>query len=386
MFCHIHLIIIAIQLINMNYKHLLSLGIVLTIAMTSIAQTKIARTQDPTLPYSYYTEEVSFSGKTDTALISGTLSLPSQQGKFPVVVLISGSGPQDRNEEVFNHRPFLVLADYLTRHGIGVLRYDDRGIGKSTGSFKAATSYDFAADASAAVDFLKKRKEIDTRNIGLIGHSEGGMIAPILATDRKDIAFIVLMAGPGIPIAELMDLQSRKMGALEGAPQDYLDKSSAFETGAFNIIKKSKNDSLGTQLENYFAKAIKELPAEMRPPTEEETKKLISAQAKQMSSPWFREFIRFDPTPYLEKIKCPLLAINGTLDAQVTASENLKGISTAMLKKKQSNYTITSYPGLNHLFQEAKTGSMGEYASIEQTISPKVLTDIQHWIDQQIKK
>lgn len=372
---------------NMNYKHLLLLGISLAATIPSFAQSQIKkpRLQDPTLPYSYYTEEVSFRGKTDTAVLSGTLSLPSKQGKFPVVVLISGSGPQDRNEEVFNHRPFLVLADYLTHHGIGVLRYDDRGIGKSTGSFKTATSYDFAADASAAVDFLKKRKEIDIHNIGIIGHSEGGMIAPILATTRKDIAFIVLMAGPGIPIAELMDLQSRKMGALEGAPQDYLDKSSAFETGAFNIIKKSTNDSLSVKLQNYFTIAIQQLPTEMRPPTEEETKKLIAAQAKQMSSPWFREFIRFDPTPYLKQVKCPLLAINGTLDAQVTATENLKGISTAMLEAHQSKYTITSYPGLNHLFQESKTGSMGEYATIEQTVSPKVLNDIQHWINQQIK-
>lgn len=360
---------------------LLALICLCQILMTYAQETKPPnRPQNPTAPYPYYTEEVSFKNTADSVTLAGTLSLPTGTGNYPVVVLITGSGPQNRNEELFNHKPFLVLADYLTRRGIGVLRYDDRGVGQSTGNFKTATSASFAGDAAAAVAYLKTRKQVNKRQIGLIGHSEGGMIAPMLAAGNKDIAFIVLMAGPGEPITELMDQQNRRSAELQGVPEETIVKNAQLLQGLYNIIKQNHTDSLNAQLTTYLTKGIATFPAEMRPPAEA-MPQFIAGQLKSLTTPWFKYFIGYNPAPNLAKVKCPVLAINGMLDVQVLFKPNLAGIKQALIQGKNKHYKIVEYEGMNHLFQEAKTGDVTEYKTIEQTISPKVLNDMAVWIN-----
>jgi len=342
------------------------------------------RPQTPQSPFNYYTEEVTFKNAADSVELSGTLSLPSQKGKFPVVVLITGSGPQDRDETIFEHKPFLVIADYLTNKGIGVLRYDDRGTGKSTGSFKSATSEDFAEDGTAAVEFLKSRKEINKKKIGLLGHSEGGMIAPMVAAGNKDIAFIVLLAGPGIRIDSLMILQSEKAARLGGADEETIKMNSKLYAGIYSIIKTQDESVLKDSLRAYLTKEFAKLPSDMKPPGQEEVESLIEAQVNSVTNPWFVYFVKYDPDVNLSKVKCPVLAMNGSLDFQVTPKENLSGIEKSLKRGGNKHYKITEMNGLNHLFQEAGTGAFEEYDQIEQTISPEALKEIENWINGKI--
>jgi uncharacterized protein len=340
----------------------------------------LARPQEPKAPFPYYTEDVQFTNTTDNVVLSGTLTLPSKTGIFPVVVLISGSGPQDRNESLLGHKPFLVLADYLTRKGIGVLRYDDRGVGKSTGKFDMATSADFAKDTQAAIAYLKTRLEINSKQIGLIGHSEGGLIAPMVATQSKDIAFIVLLAGPGTPIDELMLQQSKLVGAAQGATDVEIAKGQKLNSGAFSIIKKSTDQTkLKTDLTEYFKSNITEEDMALRPSgTSEE--QYIQSLVNEFGNVWMQYFIQFIPANYLTKVRCPVLALNGSKDLQVPAKENLEAIQTALKNGGNKNFMVKELPGMNHLFQECSTGAIEEYAAIEQTFSPVALAEISNWI------
>ena len=357
----------------------------LNLTKEKVEAEKMIRHQEPTKPYTYYSENVKFENKRDEILLAGTLTLPEKEGNFPAVILISGSGPQNRDEELLGHKPFLVLSDYLTKNGIAVLRFDDRGTAESTGNFATATSLDFAKDVEFAIKYLQTRKEINKNKIGLIGHSEGGIIAPIVAAESKDINFIVLLAGTGIRGDQLLLLQQELVGRASGISDTVLQKAKVINEGAFDIILKSDyNDSLEIELTNYFKQALKDNHESGKPAglSEEDYIKFLVTQLK---SPWMFYFIKYDPAPILEKVNCPVLAINGEKDLQVPATVNLDAIKKALEKGGNKNVTTKKLPNLNHLFQECETGSPGEYATIEQTFSPIALAEILNWILKQVK-
>lgn len=349
------------------------------------------RPQQPKEPFPYYTEEVTFENKSAGITLAGTLSLPAKKGKFPVVVLISGSGPQDRNETILGHEPFAVIADYLTRNGVGVLRYDDRGVGKSTGNFSLATSTDFSTDAEAALNYLKQRKEVNKSKIGLAGHSEGGLIAPMVAARNKDVAFVIMLAGPGLPGSKILLLQQALIGRADGASEAEIEQNAAINTVLFDIIAKEQDaNATTTELKRYLEVKLNTLPDSLKSGSTEE---MIAQVLASIDNPWMKEFIRYDPRPALRKVSCPVLALNGSKDLQVPAKENIAAIEKALNEgwsergKKEKHIELCILDGLNHLFQECGTGSPSEYGKIEQTFSPEALTKILDWMrDQGIVK
>jgi alpha/beta superfamily hydrolase len=351
----------------------------------TIEKEVLKRPQEPIKPFSYYSEDVTFQNTKANISLSGTLTLPKKEGNFPVVILISGSGPQNRNEELLGHKPFLVISDNLTKKGIAVLRYDDRGVGASKGDFKLATTADFSTDVESAIAYLQTRKEINKNKIGLIGHSEGALIASIVASKSKDISFIVLLAGTGIQGDKLLLLQQELISRAKGISETDIKKSNQTNVKLFEIVIQSNdNQKFKTDLTNHIKETLKndtsiEIPNGL---TKEE---FISIQVNQISSPWMQYFIKFNPATALEKVKCPVLAVNGEKDLQVPSNENLTAIKNALKIGGNENVTIKEFPRLNHLFQECKTGLPNEYAKIEQTFSPIVLTEISNWILNQIK-
>ena len=342
------------------------------------------RPQEPK-DFPYQQEEVTFVNPNGKHKLAGTLTIP-QDGEFEkVAVFITGSGPQNRNEEILGHRPFLVLSDYLTRNGIAVLRYDDRGVGESEGDFGAATSADFATDVSAAVDYLKSRKDMTDKKIVLVGHSEGGMIAPMVATERKDVDLLVSLAGPGINIPELMQLQTTKMAEAEGGSADVVAANAKVLRKIFAYIKSNpnmKNDQLMDGLRSILKNGLKDFPDSVQ---EEIASKedFFEGQLTQFSTDWFRFFIGFEPATCWKQVTCPVLAVNGELDMQVTAKENLAGIQEALAEGGNEQVTIKEFKSLNHLFQIAETGASSEYAQIEETFNEEVMGYIVDWINRQ---
>lgn len=337
------------------------------------------RPQEPKPPFPYRTEDVTIPGPGGIAL-AGTLMLPTGNGPFPAVLMISGSGPQDRDETVFGHRPFLVLGDYLTRNGLAVLRVDDRGIAKSTGEYKNATTEDFAQDVLAEVAFLKSRQEINTKRIGLVGHSEGGIIAPIVATRSKDVSFIVLMAGVGVQADQLLVRQSSDIMKAVGMSDDAA-KYNAEAIRRMCQISLSEPDT--TALRKKLTAVADSLSAQLAvsdPATASSTKQAATRSIEMVSSPWFRYLLTLKPAETLRKVRVPVLAINGSLDLQVNAKENLPAIEKALRDGGNKDVTVQELPGLNHLFQNAKTGSPNEYATIEETMSPLAMKTVSDWI------
>jgi pimeloyl-ACP methyl ester carboxylesterase len=341
---------------------------------------EVLRPQEPKRPYSYIEKKVAYTNLKARVKLGGTLTLPSDKGVFPAVLLISGSGLQDRNETVFGHRPFLVLADYLTRQGIAVLRVDDRGARESTGIFSQATSEDFASDVLAGIEYLKTRKEINPKQIGLIGYREGGLIAPVVAVKSADVAFIVLMAGTGLTGEEILYLQSDLISKAMGVNEQEIAKDRQFNEKIFSVIKEEEDNEIAKEIVRqivmvYWAELSDE--EKNRIGVSEE---FLNAQLQNLLSPWYRFFLAYDPKPTLTKVKCPVLAINGEKDLQVSPKENLSAIEEALKTGGNQNYTIKELPGLNHLFQTAQTGLSSEYAKIEETISPIALKMIGDWI------
>ena len=363
----------------------MGMSLPLDLSAQTVEKEKIVRPQEPQKPYPYYTEEVKFTNHGGD-ILAGTLTLPKKTGKYPVVVLITGSGPQNRDEELMGHKPFLVIADYLTRNGIGVLRYDDRGTAQSTGDFQKATSVDLADDAEAAVRYLLTRKEINKKKIGLSGHSEGGIIAPMVAARNKKVAFIVMLAGPGLRGKELLELQTAAIAKASGMTETELANVLKLNSGAYNLVLHS-NDTvkLKTDLTDYFRKNLKDNPTPGENPTQEQLDMQAKGYTNQLASPWMQYFIKYDPFPTLRKVKCPTLALNGSKDLQVPPAENLALIRKAFTDSGNKKLTAIELPGLNHLFQESTTGSPAEYAKIEQTFSPKALDEILKFIRQQVK-
>jgi len=352
----------------------------LVLTRAAIEKVELKRPQEPVKPYSYYSEDVTFSNSKANITLAGTLTLPKKDGKFPVVVLITGSGPQNRDEELMGHKPFLILSDYLTRNGIAVLRYDDRGTFASKGDFKTAITNDFATDVEAAVDYLKTRQEIEVKHIGLIGHSEGGIIAPMVAARNKSVSFIVMMAGTAIPGSELLIRQQELIGRASGMKESELKTTKELNTEIYKMVDKFANtDTLKAKIRNYIITKSKELP-ELNILEGKSINDIIELQLSQLMTPWMLNFIRYNPAPTLEKVKCPILAINGSKDLQVPADINLPAIENALKKGGNNQFKVKELPGLNHLFQECKTGLPAEYAEIEQTISPVALEAITSWI------
>jgi uncharacterized protein len=353
----------------------------MNLSQTEVEKQVVVRPQEPAKPYPYYSEDITFDNKKDTVTLSGTLTLPSKEGKFPAVILISGSGPQNRNEEMLDHKPFLVLADYLTKNGIAVLRYDDRGTAKSSGYFKNATTLDFASDVEAALNYLKTRTEINSSKIGLIGHSEGGIIAPMVASKSKYVNYIILLAGTGISGDQLLILQQESLGKASGVNAEDLMKSTKFNRGAFDIILKSTNtEILKSDLTNYINQNGKTVK-----PTQLSDEEFLNLEISQLTNPWMVYFLKHNPADALQKITCPVLALNGEKDLQVPSQVNLEAIKKALEKGGNKKVSTKIFPKLNHLFQECKTGLPSEYSEIEQTLAPIVLNEISNWILEQTK-
>ena len=356
-------------------------GLVLPLVLTRIEEKpEMSREQDPIKPYPYDEEEVVYENKEAGIQLAGTLTTPKTEGPFPAVLLITGSGKQDRNEEVFGHRPFLVLSDYLTRQGIAVLRVDDRGVGGSTGNFSNVTTEDFAEDAVAGVEYLKSREDIDPERIGLVGHSEGGLIAPIAAVRSPDVAFIVLMAGPGVTGEEIVLAQSRLVAEADGVPEETITKNEALLKDIFTVIKEEKNDTIaGEEIHGLITDMVENLSEEEKQYSSY-TEESLDTEIKLLVSPWTRYFLTYDPKTTLMEVECPVLAINGEKDLQVPPEENLRAIEEALEAGGNEDYTVKELPELNHLFQTAKTGSPSEYATIEETMSPAAMELIGDWI------
>lgn len=340
------------------------------------------RPQELKGPYPYRQEEVSYLNPVVGIRLGGTLTLPRSTGPFPAVLLITGSGQQDRDETILGHKPFLIIADYLTRRGIAVLRVDDRGIGASTGDFDKSTTADFATDVRAGINFLETRSDIDHKRIGLIGHSEGGMIAPMVAARSSDVAFIVMMAGPGVPGEQLLLDQNALIERAMGTPEKEIAVFLQMEKKSFAEILRDRDEARAkVRLTEIAQQAIAELPQKDRA----QAKQTLMAQIKKLNSPWMRYFLGIDPAVALRRVHCPVLAINGSLDLQVPPKENLPAIAAALAAGGNQDYTLSEIPRLNHLFQTAGTGAPSEYASIEETISPVALEIIGNWIAAHVK-
>ncbi len=339
------------------------------------------RPQEPVKPYPYREEEVVFKNRKDNITLAGTLTLPEYNGKqFPTVILITGSGPQNRDEEIFGHKPFLVLADHLTRLGIAILRFDDRGVNESTGNFTEATTADFATDVESAISYLKTRSEVDKERIGLVGHSEGGIIAPMVAAKSKDVSFIVLLAGTGVSGFETVLRQSIDMRGFPVADEEAFKE---FMTNVLKIASADKELSLvRKELTSYYDKSAFFNAAVGE--TEQRTQ-ILKDLVEARTSKWVRYFYNYNPADMIEIVECPVLSINGTKDIQVNAEVNQAGIKAALERGGNRDFQVIALEGLNHFFQEAETGDMKEYATIEQTFSPKAMKIISDWILKRVK-
>lgn len=356
------------------------------------------RPQTPKKPYPYTEEEVVYDNPIAKIRLAGALTIPTGPGPFPAVLLITGSGPQDRDETLFGHKPFLVIADHLTRKGIVVLRVDDRGVGKSGGNPATATTVDFVDDVLSGVAFLKSRKEVDPKRIGLLGHSEGGTIAPMAAAKSADVAFIILLAGTGLNGEEIARLQSRLMAQAEGATEEVLNWNAEFLDKCLTLLKEEPDDAkvkakfpalVDETLKKLRAnkdawpKVLKDLGLGAEAPEEEAFKRLrgpMDAALARLANPWMRYFLALDPAVALKQVKCPVLALFGELDLQVPAKENFAAMEKAFRESGHKDVTLKIMPKLNHLFQTAKTGGLSEYGLIEETMSPAVLDLMASWI------
>jgi len=345
----------------------------------------VSRPQEPKRSYPYDEKEVFYENKKAGVKLAGTLTLPRLERPFPAVLLISGGGAQDRNETVFGHRPFLVLADYLSRHGIAVLRVDDRGVGGSSGNTLESTIEDLSGDVLAGIDFLKKHEKIDPDNIGLIGHSEGGIIAPMVAVESEDVSFIVLMAGMGLTLEEFSYLQVALISRSVGKSEEEIAKNRAVMEEIYEVVKKEKNNErAGKKLRDIYESSLAGL-SETEKASIGDLEVYINNQIQNVLSPGIRYLLTYDPRATLMKVRCPVLAIIGEKDLHVSPEENLRATEEALLAGGNKACTVKMLPGLNHLFQTTETGLISEYGEIEETISPKALKLIREWIFEKIK-
>lgn len=343
----------------------------------------VKRVQEPTT-FPYKREDVAFINTQAGNILAGTLTLPSTGKVTKIVVLISGSGAQDRNEALqdANHRPFLIWSDWLTRNGIAVLRYDDRGVGKSTGVFATATTADLANDAEAAINYIRSREDLNKLSIGLIGHSEGAIIASMVASRNNAVKFISLLAGPGVPIIELAQQQLMDQLRLAGMSEQVMKIPPSFSRSIFKMIvdnPKLSNEELKPKINTMIIQMLNVYPSTSF--TVRSKQAVANIISLQLLSPWYRYFLSLKPANYLSKVKCAVLAINGTLDMQVECTSNLAAIKAALNNARNQHHEEVPLMGLNHFFQKAKTGSVNEYAQIAETVNPQALKLVANWIN-----
>ncbi len=345
------------------------------------------RPQTPRPPFPYIARDVEFVNDISTFKLAGTLTIPAAAGPHPAAILITGSGQQDRDETIFDHKLFLVIADHLTRQGIAVLRLDDRGVGGSTGDPTTATTQDFATDIAAALKFLQAQPEIDRNRVGLIGHSEGGVIAPMVAaTHRSDVKYMVLLAGTGVSGREISIRQGELMARAAGMPEAAIDQQKASLPRILDLIEADASDEeIASAIRAMGVEQSRAAGVDPESPQGKATIELVVRQQTSfLASKWMRWFIKYDPRPMLKLVSCPVLALNGSLDTQVPADINLPEIEKALKAGGNTDVTILTLPGLNHLFQTAKTGALDEYARIEETFAPVALDAMTTWIRRRV--
>ena len=380
-------LIIQIPVIRASYKGKLSTdkkitgtftqGMTLPLDLDKGEISRPACPQEPLPPFPYRTEEVSVRNEQDGITLAGTLTLPQKGDKFPAVVLVTGSGAQNRNEEIMGHKPFLVIADYLTRNGIAVLRCDDRGTASSEGDYANATNEDFARDTEASLNYLRNRKEIDIRKIGIIGHSCGGTIAFNVAANDPDVAFVISLAGAAVKGDSLMLKQVELISKSQGMSDAIWQTMKPAVRHRYTILQQT-DKSPDIIKKEVYADVTKTMSSEQL--KDLNTVQQIYAQINFMTSPWYLHFMGYDPTQDLMKVKCPVLALNGEKDIQVDAAMNLNAIQQRISENGNTNITTKVYPKLNHLFQTCEKGTLEEYGLLEETISPEVLKDMLDWI------
>jgi alpha/beta superfamily hydrolase len=355
----------------------------LTLNRASSKSTVKEKPQTPVPPFDYLSEEVTFPSVEDNVQLSGTVTKPNDHKKYPAFILISGSGPQNRDEQIGLHKPFAVLADYLTKRGYIVLRYDDRGTGSSTGNFSASTSADFAKDAEGAIAYLSTRSDVDINKLGIIGHSEGGLIAPIVATN-KNIAYLILLAAPGVKIMDVMAeqniayLNSLNIGEENAAAYGNLYKE-IVRTIVYSKDTIGLNEKTAQVIERNFKNVDESMKIALNLNNPEKMRNMAAAFIKELRNPWMNYFLQYDPQPVLQQVKSHVLAINGEKDIQVIAEQNINGLKKSLVNARSVETKII--PGLNHLFQECNRCTVDEYLSIEQTFSPNALEIIGKWLD-----
>jgi dienelactone hydrolase len=356
----------------------------------SAQQTKPDRPQTPKPPYTYNADSVEYDNADKTVHFGATFTYPKTGGPFITLLMITGSGLQDRDETIFNHKPFAVIADYLTKKGYAVLRVDDRQKGKSTGEVKAATSADFANDVLASFNYLLTRKEVNKNKIGLIGHSEGGFIAPLVYTKNSKVAFIISLAGTGVSGAQI--LLKQQTDPVKGLVSDasfnayYLLTKNTLQVIHDNA---SLPDSLIlNKIKTLYTDWKNPLPDSVLAPLHADaaTPEMYATQIKSELIPWLKYFISTDPSQFWDKVKCPVLALNGEKDIQVDASENIPAIAAALQKAGNKNVTTKIFPGLNHLFQHCTKCTVPEYNELTETFAQEALDEIGNWLDATIKK
>lgn len=345
--------------------------------------------QTPKPPFPYNTKEVAYDKADGSAHLEGTLSYPLSGTGFPAVILVTGSGQQDRDETIMGHKPFAVLADHLTKMGFAVLRVDDRGVGKSTGDVRNATSADFAADVNSGIDFLKKNKIVDANRIGIIGHSEGGLIAALVAAERKDIAFMVLLAGPGIPGATLLAEQGKETLLKSGLPEKAVEAYLPFYKAVIALSAAgTDSSSFAVKLRGLFndwkQKTDPLLVQHMGFVDDASTDGILENLLDGFSGKWMQYFLATDPAPYLKKTNAKVLALNGEKDIQVLAASNTAGIRKALEGSKSPLFEVKVLPGLNHLFQRCTLCTIPEYGSLEETINAAALEAVGSWLQKNV--
>lgn len=341
------------------------------------------RPQTPKPPFPYDLEEVTISNKAAEGVqLAGTLTLPIGKQRTPVVVLISGSGPQDRDESILEHKPFWVIADHLSRQGIAVLRFDDRGVGKSTGTFETETSVDFASDVTAIVDFLSKHDRIDATQIGLCGHSEGGIIAPMVAAQNSAIAFVVMLAGTGVNGDQILASQSKLILEAAGTTKEETDRQSKMQRIFLDLAQITP----ALTQEEFVSQAMTQLEPLLSDEERKsgELKKMVEPAAQQLQSPWFRFFMTYEPAKTLERVRCPVLAMFGSRDLQVDPPLNIPPIKAALAAAGNEDFEVVVLPDLNHLFQKCKTGNIDEYQTLEETFNRDALDVLSNWIGERV--
>ena len=383
-------LIIQIPVIHASYKGKLNSdntingtftqGMPLPLNLKKGEASRPKRPQEPQPPFPYRSEEVTVRNERDEINLAGTLTLPEKGTKFPAVVMVTGSGAQNRDEEIMGHKPFFVIADYLTRNGIAVLRCDDRGTAASQGTHATATNEDFATDTEAMVNYLRSRKEINAKKIGIIGHSAGGIIAFIVAQKDPSIAFVVSLAGAGVRGDSLMLKQVELISKSQGMPDAVWQGMKPSIRNRYAILQQTDKTPEELQKELYADVTKTMSPEQLK---DLNTIQQLSAQISSMTSPWYLHFMRYDPGQDLKKLKCPDLALNGKKDIQVDAVMNLTAIQKRITGNGNKNVTVKAYPNLNHLFQTCEKGTLAEYGQLEETINPEVLKDIIEWIRKQ---